>query len=162
EDRPPGEERQLRRPRTEEVEEASEGREVAAGEWSTAAAEAEDLEEHAPDDGLLERHRVKPPRRDGGRPPQRWAVAAEEHPAADVEGDLERIRDEDRVRRAVSVHRPRLAHHPPALEEGLLHPLERIVGGRCRREEPHLAPRISNKAAAPPIWVTPAKAGRGK
>ena len=66
EEREAGEDGQLRRPGAQEVEEAAERREVAARERSASAAEAEDLEEQAPHDGLLEGEGMEPPGGDRG------------------------------------------------------------------------------------------------
>ena len=114
--------------------------EVPPGERAAPAAEAEDLEEHAPDDGLLEREGVQPPRRNRGRAPERRAEAAEEHPPADVEPHLEGVGGEDAERRAVPLHRPGLADHAPALGQRLLDPGERVIGRGGRVEEAHLTP----------------------
>src|SRR5262249_55798868 len=75
------EERELDRPDAEEVEQPADRREVATGEGTAPAAEPHDLEEHAPDDGLLESDRPEPPRPDRGEAAQGGAESAEERPA---------------------------------------------------------------------------------
>src|SRR5262249_19047486 len=116
-------------------EEAPDRREIAPGERPAAAAEPEDLEEHAPDDRLLERDRVQPPGRDRAEAAE--AEAREEGPAEDVEAHLHGVQEENAERRAVALHRPGGAHHPPPLVERLLHPFERRVRRRRRIEQTH-------------------------
>src|SRR4051794_17309290 len=75
------EDRKLRRPRPQEVERAADRREIPPGERTTAAAKADDFEEHAPHDRLLERDGLEPPIADCGEAAHTGREAAEEDPA---------------------------------------------------------------------------------
>src|SRR6185436_18563262 len=86
-----GEDGELRGPGPEEVERAPERREVPPRERAAAAAEPEDLEEHAPEDGLLERRGLEPPRTHVGDPAHPGREATEEEPPVDVKSDLDEV-----------------------------------------------------------------------
>src|SRR5262249_25511154 len=127
----------LRRPRPQEIQEATDGREEAPGQRPAAAPEAHALEEHVPEDRLLERDRLEPPRRDRAQPAPTGGEAAEKRPHPHVNEDLERVEEINRDRRAVALQRPRPAREPGPLAEGELLPHERVVGRRGRFQEAH-------------------------
>src|SRR5207247_1303359 len=90
-----------------------------------------------PEDGLLERDRLQPPRADGAKRAHAGREAAEPDPPEDVGQHLERVEGIDPERRAVALQRPAAADHAALLGEGLSSPFERIVGWRERIEQPH-------------------------
>ena len=130
-------ERQLGRAGPEEIEEASNRRKIAAGEGPAAAAETEDLEEHAPEDGFLEADRLEPPRRSAANRLHSWREAAEERPAPGIERELERIDGIDAERGAVALERPGAADHAALFGKRLLRPRQRVVGRSDWIEEAH-------------------------
>ena len=71
-------------------------RPVAPGQRAAAAAEPEPLEQHAPQDRLLERDRCSHHVPIWSSRPEPGREAAEEHPHADVERDLDRVHGVDR------------------------------------------------------------------
>lgn len=95
--------RELRRAGPEEVEKPADGRQVPAGERTASAAEPEELEQHAPDDRLLKRGGLQPPRFQVGDMAHPGREPAEEEPARDIAGDLQRVREVDRDRRTVAL-----------------------------------------------------------
>src|SRR5204863_1723683 len=128
---------ELGRARAEKIEETAEGREVTPRQRPAPASEAQALEEHAPENRLLECHGLEPPRRDGSKTAHAGREAAEERPPNHVEEDLDQVERVDAERRAVALQRPGPADHAALLGERLLRPLERIVGRRKRIEEAH-------------------------
>src|SRR5205814_2157309 len=123
------EQRPLGRPRAEEVPEGAERREVAPGQRAAAAAEPEPLEQHAPDDRLLERGLAQPPvaeRAEMGDAHPR-GEAAEKDPSEDVGDDLERVEQMDRVGVAPTLERISLAREARPVGERHPRPLEWVI-----------------------------------
>ena len=120
------EQRPLDRARAQEVQAGGERRDVARRQRPAPAAEAQALEEHAPEDRLLERHLREPPVTDRSQVPQPRREAAEEPPAGDVERDLQRVEQVHTRGRAPADQRVVLARHPGPFRERLLRPLERV------------------------------------
>ena len=124
-----GEQRQLRRARAQEVEEAAERRVEARVHRPHAAAEAHQLVEDRPEHRLLERDRREGPAARRGEARIAGREGDEERPAADVEHQVLRpVQDQHDGRVRVHLRRPRAAHEAHALGERSTEEARRFVG----------------------------------
>src|SRR4029077_11609590 len=135
------ERRQLGRTRTEEVQEGGERRPDAEAERAAHASEAQHLDETRPEERLLERDALAPPRAHVPGAAEARGEAHEEHPAQHEQAELDGVEEIRGDRQADALEDVVLAAGPYQLAEALPPRFDRS-GGRSS------APRVHALTAA--------------
>src|SRR5262249_23324406 len=137
--------RQLRRAGTKEMQAGGEGWPHPEAEGSAHAAEAHHLDEAGPQEGLLESGSLEDPRAEVPERAEPGSEAAEEHPAEDEEGKLDRVKQVGGEREPETLEDVDVGADADALREILLRPFARIESCQGLRDH-HVLPRARSGA----------------